>query len=58
MTHNNPLGKGLGAILPDLINDLDTMPQFIMCGIEELYPNRFSRERTLMMKIKNNLSHP
>jgi len=41
MTHNNPLGKGLGAILPDLINDLDTMPQFIMCGIEELYPNRF-----------------
>lgn len=41
MAHKNSLGKGLGAILPDLIGDLDTKPLFIMCGIEELYPNRF-----------------
>jgi len=41
MRQKNSLGKGLGAILPDLIDDLDTKPSFIMCGIEELFPNRF-----------------
>jgi ParB family chromosome partitioning protein len=41
MKQKNALGKGLGAILPNLIDDLGTKPSFIMCGIEELYPNRF-----------------
>jgi ParB family chromosome partitioning protein len=45
MAHKNSLGKGLGAILPDLIDDLYTKPSFIMCGIEELYPNRFQSRK-------------
>lgn len=45
MAHKNSLGKGLGAILTDLIDDLGAKPSFIMCGIEELHPNRFQQRK-------------
>jgi len=41
MPQKNSLGKGLGAILSSAVDDLNTRPTFIICGIEELYPNRF-----------------
>lgn len=41
MSQKNSLGKGLGAILSSAVDDLNTRPSFIICGIEELYPNRY-----------------
>ena len=41
MSKKNALGKGLGAIFTDLMNDPSEKPKFAMCGIEELSPNRF-----------------
>jgi len=36
MSRKNALGKGLGAIFPDLMEDPADKPQLAMCGIEEL----------------------
>ncbi len=41
MAQKNALGKGLGAIFPDLLNDLDKKTPVFSCGIEELQPNRY-----------------
>ncbi|OPY16394.1 MAG: putative chromosome-partitioning protein ParB [Syntrophus sp. PtaB.Bin075] len=41
MPPKNILGKGLGAILPDLLDDINEIPSFLRCGVEELIPNRF-----------------
>jgi ParB family chromosome partitioning protein len=41
MAQKNVLGKGLGAIFPDLLNDFDTKKTVFSCGIEELRPNRY-----------------
>ena len=41
MSKKNALGKGLGAIFPDLMEDPADKAHFAMCGIEELSPNRF-----------------
>ncbi|MDD5711412.1 MAG: ParB/RepB/Spo0J family partition protein [Smithellaceae bacterium] len=41
MPPKNTLGRGLGAIFPDLLVDDDSRSSFVMCGIEELTPNRF-----------------
>lgn len=41
MAKKNSLGKGLGAIFSDLIEDSNEKPTFVMCGIEELRPNEF-----------------
>ena len=41
MAQKNALGKGLGAIFPDLLNDLDKKIPIFSCGIEELQPNRY-----------------
>ncbi|MFA6413833.1 MAG: ParB/RepB/Spo0J family partition protein [Syntrophales bacterium] len=54
------LGKGLGAMFPNLLNDLGDKPSFVMCGIEELSPNRFQprkafperEQRELVTSIK------
>jgi ParB family chromosome partitioning protein len=39
------LGKGLGAMFPDLLDHIGEKPAFILCGIEELRPNRFQPRR-------------
>lgn len=41
MAQKNALGKGLGAIFPDLLNDLDKKTPLFSCGVEELQPNRY-----------------
>jgi ParB family chromosome partitioning protein len=46
MAQKNALGKGLGAIFPDLLNDIDQKPSSSTCGIEELRPNRYQPRKT------------
>jgi ParB family chromosome partitioning protein len=45
MPPKQSLGKGLGAMFPDLMNNVGDRPNFILCGIEELTPNRFQPRR-------------
>lgn len=45
MSPKNSLGKGLGAMFPDLLDDLNDKPRFVMCGIEELFPNGFQARK-------------
>ena len=45
MPSKNSLGKGLGAMFPDLLDDLNDKPRFMICGIEELFPNRFQARK-------------
>ena len=45
MPPKNSLGRGLGAMFPDLLKNIGDKPAFIMCGIEELSPNRFQPRR-------------
>jgi ParB family chromosome partitioning protein len=41
MAQKNALGKGLGAMFPDLLNDIGKKTPLAACGIEELRPNRY-----------------
>lgn len=41
MPRANSLGKGLGAMFPDLIKYAGERPSLATCGIEELTPNRY-----------------
>jgi ParB family transcriptional regulator, chromosome partitioning protein len=45
MPQKQSLGKGLGAMFPDLLNNIGNRPAFTLCGIEELTPNRFQPRR-------------
>jgi len=62
MSKKNALGKGLGAIFTDLMDNPADKPIFAMCGIEELSPNRFQprkifngkEQRSLAASIKKN----
>ncbi len=45
MPPKQSLGRGLGAMFPDLLNNIGDKPAFILCGIEELSPNRFQPRR-------------
>jgi ParB family chromosome partitioning protein len=49
------LGKGLGAMFPNLLNDLGDKPSFVMCGIEELFPNRFQPRKAFPEKEQREL---
>ena len=61
MAQKNALGKGLGAIFPDLLNDLDKKMPVFSCGIEELQPNRYQprknfhdeNQKQLVVSIKS-----
>ena len=61
MAQKNVLGKGLGAIFPDLLNDFDKKKTVFSCGIEELRPNRYQprknfndgTQKQLVASIKN-----
>ena len=62
MQPKSSLGKGLGALFPDLLDDVSTRPSYIICGIEELSPNRFQarkdfndrEQKRLVASIKKN----
>ncbi len=56
MSKKNALGKGLGAIFPDLMDDSVNKSHFAMCGIEELSPNRFQPRRVFDKKEQRKLS--
>jgi ParB family chromosome partitioning protein len=45
MPPKQSLGKGLGAMFPNLLNNIGDKPAFVLCGIEELTPNRFQPRR-------------
>lgn len=45
MIKRNSLGKGLGAMFPDLLDKIGEKPTFILCGIEELVPNRYQARK-------------
>lgn len=61
MAQKNVLGKGLGAILPDLLQDTDRK-KVLSCGIDELRPNRYQprknfndeQQKQLVASIKHN----
>ncbi len=55
MPKKNSLGKGLGAIFSDLIDDTTEKPIFVTCGIEELSPNRFQPRKIFDGKEQKNL---
>ncbi|MCK9229512.1 MAG: ParB/RepB/Spo0J family partition protein [Syntrophales bacterium] len=46
MARRNTLGKGLGALFSDLMEEGAPGPRFYMCGIEELKPNTFQPRRS------------
>jgi ParB family chromosome partitioning protein len=61
MPPKQSLGKGLGAMFPNLLNNIGDKPAFILCGIEELTPNRYQprrdfnddNQRELIASVKN-----
>lgn len=55
MPQKNSLGKGLGAMFPDLLEGFNDRPAFVMCGIEELAPNRFQARRDFNDKQQQQL---
>lgn len=46
MAQKNVLGKGLGAIFPDLLNNDTDKKKSFSCGIEELRPNQYQPRKT------------
>ncbi|MGZ3608167.1 MAG: ParB/RepB/Spo0J family partition protein, partial [Syntrophales bacterium] len=62
MQPKSSLGKGLGALFPDLLDNVITRPSYIVCGIEELSPNQFQarkdfsdrEQKRLVASIKKN----
>ena len=55
MSPKNSLGKGLGAMFPDLLEGFNDRPAFAICGIEELSPNRFQARRDFNDKDQQQL---
>lgn len=55
MPPKNSLGKGLGAMFPDLLEGFNDRPAFVVCGIEELSPNRFQARRDFNDKDQQQL---
>ena len=55
MAQKNVLGKGLGAIFPDLLNDIDKKKSVSSCGIEELRPNRYQPRKNFNDKDQKQL---
>ncbi len=45
MIKKNSLGKGLGAMFPDLLEKIGDKPLLMTCGIEELVPNRYQARK-------------
>jgi ParB family chromosome partitioning protein len=45
MIKKNSLGKGLGAMFPDLLEKIGDKPILVTCGIEELVPNRYQARK-------------
>jgi ParB family chromosome partitioning protein len=55
MPPKNSLGKGLGAIFSDLLDDVTQKPSFVLCGIEELVPNRYQPRKDFNLQDQKRL---
>jgi len=55
MRKKSPLGRGLGAIFTDIIDDYAQETTFSTCGIEELTPNRFQPRKKFDGNEQDNL---
>ncbi len=55
MQKKSPLGRGLGAIFTDLIEDSEKESPFLVCGIEELTPNRYQPRKEFDGDEQSNL---
>lgn len=55
MPTKSSLGKGLGAMFPDLLDRLIDKNTLIMCGIEELFPNRYQSRKVFDKKDLSDL---
>lgn len=55
MAQKNALGKGLGAMFPDLLKDIDKKTPLTVCGIEELRPNRFQPRKNFSVNEQKQL---
>lgn len=62
MPQKSSLGRGLGALLPEVFKDIQNPTSYLMAGIEELIPNRFQprqdfnpeEQQKLISSIKKN----
>ncbi len=62
MPPKNSLGRGLGALLPDILQDIQNVSPYLTVGVEELTPNRFQprqdfnpeEQQKLVSSIKKN----
>lgn len=62
MPQKNSLGRGLGALLPDILKDIQNVSPYLIVGVEELTPNRFQprqdfnaeEQQKLISSIKKN----
>ena len=45
MPPKSSLGKGLGAIFPDLLEEISEKPTYMTCAIEELIPTKFQSRK-------------
>ncbi len=55
MPAKESLGKGLGAILPDILAEVKERANYIVCGIEELVPNRYQSRKEFDGEEQRNL---
>jgi ParB family transcriptional regulator, chromosome partitioning protein len=56
MAQKNALGKGLGAMFPDLLNDIGKKVPLTTCGIEELHPNRYQPRKNFNSQEQKQLA--
>jgi ParB family chromosome partitioning protein len=55
MPAKESLGKGLGAILPDILGEFTERANYLVCGIEELVPNRYQSRKEFDGEEQRNL---
>jgi ParB family chromosome partitioning protein len=55
MPAKESLGKGLGAILPDILGEVTERANYLVCGIEELVPNRYQSRKEFDGEEQRNL---
>jgi ParB family transcriptional regulator, chromosome partitioning protein len=55
MPAKESLGKGLGAILPDILGEVTERANYVVCGIEELVPNRYQSRKEFDGEEQKNL---
>jgi len=55
MPAKESLGKGLGALLPDILGEVTERANYLVCGIEELVPNRFQSRKEFDGEEQRNL---